>query len=175
MVIQVLHRRGHGRRLRLLRPLTLIAAISVNLGCGSPARPTQEDRFPLHSGQWRGVIGQVQVVLQIQAARGFGSPSLGGTGTYLNSLTEQNGRLTVSGLGTLDDTRDPPASFNLFTADELGADGRITKLGQHMGQFRGNLSGPRTWPGQFDGPRGFGRDDDGIFEVPRAAVTFVKD
>jgi hypothetical protein len=44
-----------------------------------------------------------------------------------------------------------------------------------MGQFRGNLSGPGTWPGQFEGPRTFGHDYDGIFGVPNAAVTFIKD
>jgi hypothetical protein len=122
------------------------------------------------------VIGEVQVVLQIQAERGFGSPSLRGTGTYLNGTTGQNGRLTVGGLGNLDDTSDAPALLNLSRADELGADGQtITKMGQHMGQFRGNLSGPRTWPGQFEGPRTFGHDYDGIFGVPNAAVTFIKD
>jgi len=44
-----------------------------------------------------------------------------------------------------------------------------------MGQFRGNLSGPRTWPGQFEGPRTFGHDYDNIFGVANAAVTFIKD
>jgi hypothetical protein len=158
------------------RAFITVVLAGVLVGCGSPVRPTQEDRFPLYSGQWRGVIGEVQVVLQIQAERGFGWPSLRGTGTYLNRTTGQNGRLTVGGLGNLDDTSDAPALLNLSTADELGADGQtITKMGQHMGQFRGNLSGPGTWPGQFEGPRTFGHDYDGIFGVPNAAVTFIKD
>ena len=155
--------------------ITVVLA-GVLVGCGSPVRPTQEGRFPLYSGQWRGVIGDVQIVLQLQAERGFGRPSLSGTGTYLNGTTGQNGRLTVGGLGNLDDTSDPPALLNLSTADEHGADGlTITKMGQPMGQFRGNLSGTQTWPGQFDGPRRFGHDYDGIFGVPNAAVTFIKD
>ena len=155
--------------------ITVVLA-GVLVGCGSPVRPTQEDRFPLYSGQWRGVIGEVQVALQIQAERGFGGPSLRGTGTYLNGTSGQNGRLTIGGLGNLDDTSNAPPFLNLSTADELGADGRtITKSGQLMGQFSGNLSGPRTWPGQFKGPRTFGRDYDGIFGVPNAAVTFIKD
>jgi hypothetical protein len=162
--------------LQLIRSLTLIAALSVTVGCLSPARPTQADRIPLYSGQWRGVIGEVQVVLQIQAERGFGSPSLRGTGTYLNGTTGQNGRLTVAGLGNLDDTSDVTSLLNLETVHELGADGQtITKMGQFMGQFRGNLSGPRTWPGHFEGPRSFRNDYDGIFGVPNAAVTFIKD
>jgi hypothetical protein len=155
-----------------------ITAVLAGLlvGCGSPVRPTQEDRFPLYSGQWRGVIGEVQIVLQIQAERGFGRPGLRGTGTYVNGTTGQNGRLTVFGLGNLDDASDPPALLNLSTADELGADGQtITKLGQPMGQFNGNLSGPGIWPGQFEGPRRFGHDYDGIFSVPNAAVTLIKD
>ena len=158
------------RRLRL----TLAAALSVTVGC-SPTFPTQEERFPLYSGQWRGVIGQVQVVLQIQAQRGYGSPALGGTGTYLNGTTGQNGRLTVSGLGNLDDTATLPALLNLRTADEVRPDGVVTKVGQFMGQFIGNPSDPRTWPGQFEGPRLHGSDYDGIFEVSRASVTFIKD
>ena len=155
--------------------ITVVLA-GVLVGCGSPVRPTQEDRFPLYSGQWRGVIGGVQVVLQIQAERGFGSPALRGTGTYLNGTTGQNGRLTIGGLGNLDDTSNSPDLLNLSTADELGADRQtITKLGQPMGQFRGNLSGARTWVGQFEGPRTFGNDYDGIFGVPNAAVMFIKD
>ena len=145
------------------------------VGCGSPF-PTQASRFPLYSGQWRGVIGEVQVALQIEAEEGFASPSLRGTGTYLNGTTGQNGRLTIGGLGNLDDTSVRPAFLNLYTADELGADGQtITKMGQQMGQFKGNLSGPRTWTGQFEGPRSFGHDYDGIFGVANAAVTFIKD
>jgi hypothetical protein len=164
--------------LRLLGSLTLIAAISVYVGCGSPAQPTQEERIPLFSGQWRGVIGEVEAVLQIQAQRGFGSPALSGTGTFLNRTTGQNGRLTISGLGTLYDTPDRgPALLNLATPDEVGADGRITKPQQHMGQFRGHLSGSRTWPGQFEGPYNNSGmlTADGIFGVQRAAVTFIKD
>lgn len=155
--------------------ITVVLA-GVLVGCASPVRPTQEDRFPLYSGQWRGVIGEVQVVLQIQAERGFGEPSLRGTGTYLNGTTGQTGRLTVAGLGNLDDTSEVTALLNLSTADEHGADGlTITKTGQPMGQFRGNLSGSRTWPGQFEGPRRFGHDYDGIFGIPNGAVTLIKD
>ena len=163
------------------RAFIAVVLAGVLVGCESPVRPTQEDRFPLYSGQWRGVIGEVQVTLQIQAERGFGLPALRGTGTYLNGTTGQNGRLTIGGSGTMDDRSAAPASFNLYWANELGADGQtITKLGQpFMGRFTGNLSGPQrwpqTWPGQFEGPRRSGWDYDGIFGVPNAAVTFIKD
>jgi len=171
----ILHK--NRRPLRLLRSLTLIAAISVHVGCGSPARPTQEERTPLYSGQWRGVIGEVEVVLQIQAQPGF-VLALSGTGTFLNRTTGQNGRLTISGIGWLYDTPDSaPAFFNLATPDEVGAGARITKSQQHMGQFKGRLSGSRTWPGQFEGPYNNSGmlTADGIFGVQQAAVTFIKD
>jgi hypothetical protein len=121
------------------------------------------------------VIGEVQVVLQIQAERGFAAPHLAGTGTHLNGTTGQNGRLTIDGFGNLDDTSGAPAFFNLFTPDEYGADGvTIAKLGQYMGRFGGNVSGTRTWSGQFEGPRRSAHDYDGIFIVQNAAVTFIK-
>jgi hypothetical protein len=158
------------------RAFITVVLAGVLVDCESPVRPTQEDRFPLYSGQWRGVIGEVQITLQIQAQRGFGSPALLGTGTYLNGTTGQNGRLTIGGLGTMDDRSAAPALLSLSTAAELGADGRtFTKLEQPMGQFTGNLSGPRTWPGHFEGPRRWGWDYDGIFGVPNAAVTLFKD
>ena len=102
---------------------------------------------------------EVQVVLQIQAERGFGWPSLRGTGTYLNGTTGQNGRLTVAGLGNLDDTSDAPALLNLSTAHELGADGQtITKwdspwgssgaICRARGRGRGN-SRVRAHPGMI--------------------------
>ena len=159
-----------------MRQAVITVGLGVLVSCASPVRPTQEDRFPLYSGQWRGVIGDVQIVLQLQAERGFGRPSLSGTGTYLNGTTGQNGRLTVGGLGNLDDTSSVTALLNFSTADEHGADGlTIIKMGQPMGQFRGNLSGPRTWPGQFEGPRTSGHDYDGIFGVANGAVTLIKD
>jgi hypothetical protein len=169
------HRQVHCRLLQLLGWLTLTAALSLTIGCSSPTRPTQEDRFPVYSGQWRGVIGDVHVVLQIQAERGFGLPALGGTGTYRNGATGETGRLTVSGIGTFEDTANSSAFFNISTAYELGADGQsITKPAQPMGQFRGNVSGG-TWPGEFQGPRTFGWNYDGIFGILHAMVTFMKD
>src|SRR4029453_7222223 len=132
LTIQYLRRRGFSMR----RAFITFVLAGVLVGCGSPVRPTQEDRFPLYSGQWRGVIGEVQVVLQIQAERGFGWPSLRGIGKYRNGTTGENGALTIGGLGKLEHTSDAPALLHLFTADELGADGQtITKLGQQMGQF----------------------------------------
>jgi hypothetical protein len=50
--------------LQLLRSLTLTAALSVTVGCGSPVGPTQEDQFPLNSGQskqWHAVSLELEL------------------------------------------------------------------------------------------------------------------
>jgi hypothetical protein len=104
-------------------------AIACNSG---PTRPTEEDRFGLYTGRWRGNINGVEVVLDMRAERGSGLPYLGGTRTALNSATGEIHRLTISGFGTIVDA-ESTAVFNLFTAYEIGSGGVILSGEKHTG------------------------------------------
>ncbi len=91
--------------------------------CNGPTRPTQEDRFGLYTGRWRGNINSLEVVLDMQAERGFGLPALGGTGTALNAATGEIHRLTISGFANSEDRADSTASFTslpLTRSDQEG-------------------------------------------------------
>jgi hypothetical protein len=151
----------------------VVALISVVACGGVPTRPTQEDRFPLYSGQWRGTINGIEVVLQIQAERGFAVASLRGTGTAVKSATGESARLQLVGSAALEYTASP-AYINFSTADELSPDGRaIVRLGQFVGRFTGDiLEDQRTWRGQFDGSR---TTYASLFGEQATAVTFIKD
>ena len=128
--------------------LGLLLAVN-GAACNSPTRPSQEDRFEVYTGRWRGNINGVDIVLEVRAERGFGSPYLGGTGTAVNAATGETYRLTISGFGTIVDA-ESTAFFNIFTADEFSAGGLLLSSGKHTGDMRGNVSRDgRTWPGRW--------------------------
>jgi hypothetical protein len=154
--------------------LGLLLAFSGTACNSGPTRPTQEDRFGLYTGTWRGNINGLEVVLDMRAEQGFGLPALGGTGTALNSARGEIHRLTISGFGTIDDRDGMAAFFNIFTADEIGPGGVYLSFGKHTGALSGNVSRDgRTWPGRWTSTT---RDDGApIFGSGEHSVMLIKE
>jgi hypothetical protein len=152
-----------------------ISAASITAsGCGgSPTQPSQGERIALYSGQWRALIGDVRVVVQIHAVRGFFAPVLDGTGSAVNVTTGETNQLKISGSGMMSDDSGSGSFFNISMADEV-TEGRTTPGGS-IGQFTGHiLADGRTWTGRYRAWSNF-TDYVDIFGVADVPVTFAKD
>ena len=123
----------------------------------------------LYSGQWRGVIGDFQVVVQVEAVAGFFAPVLNGTGYAVNRTTGETTRLMIHGIGTMTDANKAGSLLNIEVASEnVGAAARI-------GQFAGHLSSDRrSWPGHYQALSHVSDFVD-LFRVDDVPVTFTKD
>lgn len=153
----------------LSRSVALVIALTL-AGCGGPTAPSEQvDRIALYSGQWRGVIGDVVVVLQIQAVAGYRAPALDGTGTAVNRTTGDTHKLKIFGSGSMTDDCGTCSMFNI-RLDQGG-------LGPHarIGQFFGQLSQrTRSWSGHYRASS-FDPDFVDVFGVDNVPVTFTKD
>jgi hypothetical protein len=160
---------------RMVRFLGLLLAFTAAACNGGPAGPSDAELFALYTGTWRGNINGLQVVLDVQATKGWGLPDLEGSGTALNPATGEMHMLTISGLVSSHRPESQATTvFNLETARVFGPGGVLLGGGQHTGMFNGNVSRDgRTWPGRFSSTTSnFGAP---IFGPGEHSVTLTKD